>query len=300
MITIATDVVRENNQTYRLGWGEQCKDGSRMSVGMPEYVLLFRKPPTDRSDGYADVRVVKSKAEYSRGRWQMDAHAFWRSSGNRLLDPAELIALPADEVFRASATRASHTSTTTSRSCASPRGWTRAPAPAGLHAAPAAVDDRRRVDRRHAHADAEHAAAAKGREMHLCPLQFDIVDRLITATRTPASGLRPVRRACSPSRSARSSWGAAAAGTSSTPSTSPTACGTCATRRRSAPNGGTDAMSNLLTACADCNLGKSTELVPPMRSARTWDGFPVEWMAPDFDDLQVALCDPAFYPELVV
>jgi hypothetical protein len=65
-------------------------------------------------------------------------------------------------------------------------------------------------------------------------------------------------------------------------------------------NGGTDAMSNLLTACADCNLGKSTELVPPMRSARTWDGFPVEWMAPDFDDLQVALCDPAFYPELVV
>ena len=33
MITIVTDVVRENNQTYRLGWTEQCKDGSKMGVG---------------------------------------------------------------------------------------------------------------------------------------------------------------------------------------------------------------------------------------------------------------------------
>ncbi|OYO76089.1 DNA methylase N-4, partial [Lachnotalea glycerini] len=37
MITILTDVVRENNQTYRLGWSEQCKDGSKMGVGCPEY-----------------------------------------------------------------------------------------------------------------------------------------------------------------------------------------------------------------------------------------------------------------------
>src|SRR5690606_2501554 len=42
MKTIVTDVVRENNQTYRLGWSEQCKDGSKMGVGMPEYLLLFR------------------------------------------------------------------------------------------------------------------------------------------------------------------------------------------------------------------------------------------------------------------
>jgi hypothetical protein len=32
-----------------------------MGAGMPEYVLLFRKPPTDRSNGYADVPVVKDK-----------------------------------------------------------------------------------------------------------------------------------------------------------------------------------------------------------------------------------------------
>ena len=63
MKTIVTDVVRENNQTYRLGWTEQCKDGSRMGVGMPEYLLLFRKPPTDSSNGYADVPVVKHKPD---------------------------------------------------------------------------------------------------------------------------------------------------------------------------------------------------------------------------------------------
>ena len=99
-ITIATDVVRENNQTYRLGWTENCKDGSKMGAGVPEYVLVFRKPPTDSSDGYADVPVVKRKAGYSRARWQTDAHGFWRSSGDRPLLPDELENLPAAQVFR--------------------------------------------------------------------------------------------------------------------------------------------------------------------------------------------------------
>lgn len=90
MITIATDVVRENNQAYRLGWSEQCKDGSKMSVGMPEYLLIFRKLPTDQSNAYADVPVVKDKEQYTRGRWQIDAHAIWRTAGNRLLKPSEI------------------------------------------------------------------------------------------------------------------------------------------------------------------------------------------------------------------
>lgn len=90
MITIVTDVVRENNQTYRLGWSEQCKDGSKMGVGSPEYILIFRKPQSDRSKGYADEPIQKTKEEYSRARWQVDAHAFWRSSGDRMLCPDEL------------------------------------------------------------------------------------------------------------------------------------------------------------------------------------------------------------------
>lgn len=90
MITIVTDVVRENNQTYRLGWTEQCKDGSKMGVGCPEYILLFRKLPTDKSTAYADEPVKKTKEEYTRAQWQIDAHGFWRTSGDRLIKKEEL------------------------------------------------------------------------------------------------------------------------------------------------------------------------------------------------------------------
>jgi DNA modification methylase len=97
-IPILTDVVRENNQTYRLGWSEQCKDGTKMGVGCPEYILLFRKLPSDTSKAYADTPVVKSKQEYTRAQWQIDAHAFWRSSGNRMLSKDEILALPVNKL----------------------------------------------------------------------------------------------------------------------------------------------------------------------------------------------------------
>lgn len=100
-ITITTDVVRENNQTYRLGWTEQCKDGTKMGVGCPEYVLLFRKLPTDKTTAYADTPVVKSKEEYSRGRWQLDAHAYWRSSGNRLVSTDEIAKMNVKDMQKA-------------------------------------------------------------------------------------------------------------------------------------------------------------------------------------------------------
>jgi DNA modification methylase len=100
MKTIVTDVVRENNQTYRLGWTEQCKDGSKMGVGMPEYLLLFRKPVTDPSNGYADVPVTKSKEDYSLSKWQVDAHGFTRASGNRPLMPEEIAKLDHNQIFK--------------------------------------------------------------------------------------------------------------------------------------------------------------------------------------------------------
>ena len=98
MITVVTDVVRENNQTYRLGWTEQCKDGTKMGVGCPEYVLLFRKLPTDTSKAYADEPVTKSKADYTRAQWQIDAHGFWRCSGDRLVSKEEIENMPVDKL----------------------------------------------------------------------------------------------------------------------------------------------------------------------------------------------------------
>ena len=98
MITVVTDVVRENNQTYRLGWSDCCKDGTKMGVGCPEYILLFRKQQTDHSKGFADERVTKSKEEYTRAQWQIDAHGYWRSSGNRLVSKEELENISVDNL----------------------------------------------------------------------------------------------------------------------------------------------------------------------------------------------------------
>jgi len=180
MKTIVTDVVRENNQTYRLGWTEQCKDGSRMGCGMPEYVLLFRKPPTDRSNGYADIPVVKSKEAYRLSRWQVDANAFQRSNGNRPLTPEEMQSLPHNLIYRRW------------------RDWSidHLYDYEGHVALGQALEDARRLPvtfnllpPHSSHPDVWTDVARmrtlnmeqerRGQEMHLCPLQFDIVNRLI-------------------------------------------------------------------------------------------------------------------------
>lgn len=184
--TIVTDVVRENNQTYRLGWSEQCKDGSRMGAGMPEYLLVFRKPPTDRSNGYADVPVVKDKATFTRPRWQFDAHGFTRSSGNRRLMPHELEGLDQAAIYQlfkrhsleqvydfehdvriAEAVDVSGWLPTTFM-LLQPQSW---------HSDVWADVVRMR--------SLNTTQGSKGREQHLCPLPFDIVDRAITQYSMP-------------------------------------------------------------------------------------------------------------------
>ena len=214
--TVTTDVVRENNQTYRLGWSEQCKDGTRMGAGMPEYGLLFRKPPSDLSDGYADAPVVKAKPDvldldagpvawghgltaaqrerrrpiagtgYSRGRWQLDAHGFTRSSGNRHLTQAEMASFPAEKIYKA---------------------W-KAESLSRIYDFEHHVRFAERLDAigrlpptfmllpPHSwHADVwtditrmqtvNTLQAQAGREKHLCPLQFDFADRAIVQLSQP-------------------------------------------------------------------------------------------------------------------
>ena len=180
MITVVTDVVRENNQTYRLGWTEQCKDGTKMGVGCPEYVLLFRKLPTDTSTAYADVPVMKTKEEYTRAQWQLDAHGFWRSSGDRLLSKEELKNTPVDRLQ------------------AVYRKYSRE----SLYSYDEHVEIAKKLDA-DGHLPATFMVVAPGswsdevwddvnrmrtlnttqsqrrQTLHVCPLQFDIVDRLI-------------------------------------------------------------------------------------------------------------------------
>jgi DNA modification methylase len=90
---VPTDVVAENNQTYRLGYSEACKDMTKMGAGIPEEIWLFRKPPSSNADAYADTPVTHDKADYSIAQWQIDADGHWRSSGNRLLNIDELAGL---------------------------------------------------------------------------------------------------------------------------------------------------------------------------------------------------------------
>lgn len=91
-ITVATDPVRENNQTNNLPYSELKKDASRFGVGMPEYLLLFRKQHTATAEGgqWSDARIDSLTDEnYGLPRWQLDANSCWRSSGDRLLLPYE-------------------------------------------------------------------------------------------------------------------------------------------------------------------------------------------------------------------
>jgi DNA modification methylase len=193
MIHVNTDVVRENNQTYRLSYSEMLKDGTKMGVGSPEYVLLMRKPQSDKSKGYADRPVTKAPDDYSLARWQIDAHAFWRSSGERLAMPDEMelaadafADMPIGKLVKAFTTQsrarvydfAEHVEIgerIEGREGSDARGKL----PRTFMAlAPGATDGNTWDDvvrMRTLNAD----QAAKGREKHVCPLQFDIVDRLI-------------------------------------------------------------------------------------------------------------------------
>lgn len=180
MITVVTDVVRENNQTYRLGWTEQCKDGSKMGVGCPEYILLFRKLPTDRSHAYADVKVEKSKEQYPLSQWQLDAHAFWRSSGNRNLDPDELARLKMSDRMRRFREHSKRTvydyqehielsKELESRDAISKEFMT--VPPASVH--PDVWDDVNRMK------TLNTSQSQRRKQLHVCPLQLDIVERII-------------------------------------------------------------------------------------------------------------------------
>jgi DNA modification methylase len=186
MITVLTDVVRENNQTYRLGWTEQCKDGTKMGVGCPEYILLFRKLPSDTSTAYADVPVSKSKEEYTRAQWQIDAHGYWRTSGDRLMTKDELAAVSVDRlqaVYRKFSREtvydySEHVELAkrldekgklpASFMVVAPGSWT-----------DEIWDDINRMK------TLNTSQSQKRQQMHVCPLQIDIVERLIRRYSNP-------------------------------------------------------------------------------------------------------------------
>lgn len=181
MITVVTDVVRENNQTYRLGWSEQCKDGSKMGVGCPEYILLFRKLPTDRSTAYADEPVAKSKDEYTRAQWQIDAHGYWRSSGDRLVAKEELEQISVDNlqaVYRQYSREHVYSYEEHIQLAKDLDKNDRLPA-TFMVVAPGSWNDLEVWDDINRMRTLNTNQSRRRQQMHVCPLQLDIVERII-------------------------------------------------------------------------------------------------------------------------
>ena len=185
-IIVLTDVVRENNQTYRLGWTEQCKDGTKMGVGCPEYVLLFRKLPTDTSKAYADNPVTKSKSEYTRARWQLDAHAFYRSSGDRLLSKDEIKQIPISKIQKLYKNYSVSNVYDFSSHVAITEDFDECSRlPATFMLMPPASwsdsiwDDINRMN------TLNTSQSKKRQALHVCPLQIDIVERIIERYSNP-------------------------------------------------------------------------------------------------------------------
>ena len=157
-----------------------------MGVGCPEYVLLFRKLPSDTSKAYADTPVSKTKEEYTRAQWQIDAHAFWRSNGDRFVSKEELYDIPTSEmqkVYRKYSRNnvysyEDHVELAKQMDkegrlpatfmCVAPGSWNMD-----------VWDDVVRM--RTLNTDQK----LKGRENHICPLPIDIVDRLINRYSNP-------------------------------------------------------------------------------------------------------------------
>jgi len=185
-ITIVTDVVRENNQTYRLGWTENSKDGSKMGCGMSEYILLFRKLPTDLSTAYADEPVKKSKMDYSRAQWQIDAHGFWRSSGDRFMTPEEIMQLPIDKIQHFFKNYSSHNIYDYHKHVEigeTMESVNRLPAKF-MSIAPTSHQDNTWTDVNRM-LTLNGKQSQKKLQMHVCPLQFDIVERVIIRFSNP-------------------------------------------------------------------------------------------------------------------
>jgi len=169
-----------------------------MGVGMPEYLLYFRKPATDTSNAYADIPVIKQKRTikkglidenkegYSRARWQIDAHGFTRSSGNRCLTPDEYKSLDAAQIFQTfkretleSVYNFEHhvkIGETLEAIGKLPSGF--------MLLQPQSWSDEVWTDITRM-LTLNGSQWSKGKEMHLCPMQFDIADRVIEQMSNP-------------------------------------------------------------------------------------------------------------------
>ena len=130
--------------------------------------------------------VTKSKAEYTRARWQLDAHGYWRSSGDRPVSASELERAPVDrlqELYRRYSREHVYDYHEHVALAEKLDGEKRLPATFMVTApgswCEAVWDDVNRMR------TLNSEQARKRLQLHICPLQFDIVERLIERYSSP-------------------------------------------------------------------------------------------------------------------
>lgn len=164
-VTVTTDVVAENSSTHRLTWKEMVKDGSRFGVGMNEYLMIFRKKP---SEGTKSDEPVLIDDGYNLANHQLDSNGTWRSNGNRLLYPWEVDGYDYHK-------HVSHLV----KNILPLRGSGVAqlePIPTNSEWEMANNVDYRRMNVLH---NGRGLSEANGTSSHICPLQLDVIERMI-------------------------------------------------------------------------------------------------------------------------
>lgn len=139
-----------------------------------------------RGKGYADVRVTKSKEEYTRAQWQLDAHAFWRSSGDRPFGREDLEKVPTSKLqilYRKFSRENVYSYDEHVKLAESLDKDGRLPS-TFMVVAPGSWDmtvwdDINRMK------TLNTSQSQRRQQMHVCPLQIDIVERLINRYSNP-------------------------------------------------------------------------------------------------------------------
>jgi hypothetical protein len=142
--------------------------------------VLFRKIPTDTTKAYADIPVTKSKETFTRREWQILAHAAWRSSGNRLLSPDDLAEMEMDRIqawwkhFKETSVYDHATHVDLGRALEH-----NGRLPASFMLFDPAVNTEWQWSDVTRMRTLNNEQSRRREENHICPLQFDIVDRAI-------------------------------------------------------------------------------------------------------------------------
>lgn len=187
MITVLTDVVRENNQTYRLKYSDNAQDGTKMGVGCPEYILLLRKLPTDRSNAFADEPVPHPQEEYPLSQWQIDACPFYRSSGDRVPTIEEIENMNIDMIQKAYRQHSRNTVYSYSEHLKLAKSLEDSGkmSKTFMTLAPGSWNQLEVWDDINRMRTLNTTQSRRRAQMHVCPLQLDIVERIINRYSKP-------------------------------------------------------------------------------------------------------------------